>query len=154
MASNLESYQRFTALPTNISQYGNTVEEVTLQRGSPDPNPVLSPMAEQRVADVRLALAPVGSDQLRLGLPVEPAVNPYEGRRWNIVLMRRAHKKLTGRIFADLLDAIEEAELGDELKSLMGDSIRRALVGLGDYLGDNIRLTEGVYARCIAASKG
>jgi len=154
MANNPVSYQRFTALPPNIAQYGNTVEEVELQRGKPDANPVLSPMAQQRVSDVRLSLAPAGSDRLRLAIPTEPDQNPYEGPRSSLVLTRSALKKLNGNILGDLQEAIQTTDLTAETKSLMNDSIRRALVGLGEYLGSSIRLTEGVYARCIAASKG
>ncbi len=154
MANNLESYQRFTALPPNIAKFGSTVEELALQQGKPDPNPVLSPMPEQRVAGARLSLSPSGSDKLRLALPQEPAVNPYEGPRSNLGLTRNALRKLRGKVVSGLLDAIDEAAIDDEVKHLMGDSIRRALIGLGDYLDDSIRLSEGVYARCIAASKG
>lgn len=154
MPSNLVSYQRFTALPPNIAQYGATVEELELQRGKPDPNPVLSPQAEQRVADVRLALARTGSDRMRLANPAEPDVNPYEGPRSTLGLTRSARRKLGGNVLGELQQAVQAAELTAETKSLMNDSIRRALVGLGEYLGDNIRLTEGIYARCIAASKG
>jgi hypothetical protein len=154
MANNSVSYQRFTALPPNIAQFGTTVEELELQRGKPDPNPVLSPMPEQRVTDVRLAFAAAGSDKMRLDRPSEPGLNPYEGPRSTLVLTRSAHKKLTGNILGDLQQAVQSAELSPETKSLMSDSIRRAVVGLGEYLNSNIRLTEGVYARCIAASKG
>jgi hypothetical protein len=154
MANNRVSYQRFTALPPNIAQYGATVEELELQRGKPDPNPILSPMPEARVADVRLALTPAGSDRMRLAMPVEPELNPYEGPRSVLGLTRSAHKKLTGNTLGELQKAVQSAELTPETKSLMADSIRRALVGLGQYLGDNIRLSEAVYARCLAASKG
>jgi len=154
MANNLVSYQRFTALPPNISQFGTTVEELELQRGKPDPDPVLSPMPQQRVADARLSLAPAGSDRLRLAIPTEPDQNPYEGPRSSLGLTRSALKKLNGNILGDLQQAIQTADLTPETRSLMNDSIRRALVGLGDHLGSSIKLAEGVYARCIAASKG
>ena len=154
MANNLVSYQRFTALPPNIAQYGSTVEELELQRGKPDPDPVLSPMPRQRVADVRLSLAPTGSDRMRLAIPTEPDQNPYEGPRSGLALTRSALAKLRGNILGDLQQAIETANLTPETRSLMNDSIRRALVGLGEHLGSSIALTEAVYARCIAASKG
>ncbi|MBN1961086.1 MAG: hypothetical protein JW841_09065 [Deltaproteobacteria bacterium] len=155
MANNLESYQRFTAQPGNISQFGNTVEEIKLQYGKPDPNPVFSPMPEHAVTDVRLALAIRGSDRIRLASPTEPLQNPFEGQRISLVLTRNAYRKLKGKALLDLQDAIEDAEdISDETKSLMVDSIRRVIVGLGEYLNKSISLTEGVYARCIASSKG
>jgi hypothetical protein len=154
MANNLVSYQRFTTLPPNIAQYGTTVEELQLQRGQPDPNPVLSPMPEQRVAAARLALSPAGSDRSRLAMPAEPDPNPYEGPRSNLVLTRSAHDKLTSALPAALQSAIDAADVASDTKSLMKDSVRRAFVGLGEYLGDNIKLTAGIYAKCIASSKG
>ncbi len=155
MANNFDSYYRFTGLPPNIiGPAGSTLEELQLQKGSPDPNPVLSPMPEQRVASVRLALTPAGSDRLRLALPSEPDLDPYEGPRSTLVLSRSAHEKLSGAVLADLQKAVQAADLTPDTKSLMNDSLRRAMVGLGGYLSDSIRLTEGVYARCLAASKG
>jgi len=79
MADNFISYSRFTALPPNISQFGVTVEEVALQKGKPDANPIHAPMAAPRVAEARLSLGANGSDRLRLENPLSPQVNPYEG---------------------------------------------------------------------------
>lgn len=155
MANNLQSYQRFTAQPSNISQYGSTVEEFAMQRGAPDPNPVHSPMANQAVTDVRLSLSLAGSDRTRLNSPIQPVINPYEGPRFNLVLTRSALKKLKGKALLDLQSAVEDApDLSEDTKALMGDSIRRALIGLGEYLSESIGMTEGIYARCIATSKG
>ena len=87
---NFVSFKRFTSIPANIAEHGATVEEYKLAQGRPDGDPVLSPMADPVVSEARLALAPTGSDSLRLGTPASPEANPYEGPRRTLVLSRNA----------------------------------------------------------------
>jgi hypothetical protein len=154
MADNFLSYSRFTALPPNISSFGGTVEEVQLQQGKPDPNPVLSPMPETRVAEARLSLGASGSDRLRLALPLQPDVNPYEGAKSTLSMSRSAVKKLSGSVVSDLESVVQAGEGFDpNLQSLMQDSLRR-VVGLSEYMGQLNQLTEQIQVRSLAASKG
>ena len=60
---NSVSFQRFTSVDPNIAQYGSTREEFELQRGNPDADPILSPMAATAIPETRLGLAASGSDQ-------------------------------------------------------------------------------------------
>lgn len=153
MADNLTSFNRFTTLPANIAAYGATVEEFELQRGQPDVNPMLSPMASPRVTAPRLALQPSGSDNYRLGEPLQPSVNPYEGPKKTLVLSRSAVQKLSGNVVSQLQATVEQIELEGNLQARMLDSIRR-VVGLRDYLHEINAMTELVYVRSLAASKG
>jgi len=154
MADNFISYNRFTALPPNIAQFGNTVEEVHLQAGTPDPNPVASPMPETRVPEARLSLAAAGSDKLRLAKPLLPQVNPYEGLKSNLVLSRNALRRLQGNVLKDLDELVDgDLEVDPSLRGLMQDSLRR-VASMREYLGQLIQMAEHVYVRSIAASKG
>ena len=154
MADNFISYSRFTALPPNISDYGATVEELQLQRGKPDANPALSPMAAPRIPAQRLFLKPRGSDQLRLGEPVEPDVDPYEGPRSVLTLTRSALRKLDSSVVAELQKLVQSGAIRDaNLAALMGDSFRR-VVGLREYLVQLYEMTEAIYVRSIAAGRG
>ncbi len=153
MANNFVSYNRFTALPPNIGSFGVTVEELEIQRGKPDPNPVLSPMAAPRASEVMLALTPAGSDLLRMGNLIQPEVNPYEGAKSNLSLSRNAFRKLGGAIIGHLGHMIGGSSIEANLKGLMQDSLRR-VIGMREYLGHRVKLTESIYVRSIAASKG
>ncbi len=154
MADNFLSYQRFTALPPNIAQYGNTVEELQLQAGKPDPNPLASPMPDVTVAAARLSLAPSGSDKLRLAGPAQPDVNPYEGAKPNLSLSRSAVRKLEGNVVAQLGLVVQSGrDLDPNLQTLMQDSLRR-VAGMREYMEHLNQMTEFVYVRSIAASKG
>src|SRR5262245_51202824 len=110
---NYLSFRRFTSVDPNIARFGATVEEFKLQRGAPDPNPVLSPMANPVVTDVRLALLRTGSDRLRLNEPLVPQINPYEGPRMTLVLSRNAVRKLRGKVVTDLGEIIEDEAVAE-----------------------------------------
>lgn len=144
MANNFVSYSRFTAMPPNIATFGATVEELKLQAGKPDANPVLSPMAASEVTAKRLALSATGSDKMRLTLPTGVAINPYEGPKPVSVLMRTALAKLRGGTFTALRDAVQRARKDDQgqqqqqqqrdqlptdpkLLELMDDSLNRVI---------------------------
>ncbi|OGQ89094.1 MAG: hypothetical protein A2289_22770 [Deltaproteobacteria bacterium RIFOXYA12_FULL_58_15] len=154
MANNFLSYNRFTTLPPVIMRYGWTEEEAAATRGKPDPNPLHSPMAASAATEVKLALVPAGSDKMRLAGPGEPKQNPYEGPKMTLGLSRNAVKKLSGNVIGQLQHLVQGNAINDpNLRALMGDSIRR-VVGLREYMDHLNRLTEGVYVRSIAASKG
>jgi hypothetical protein len=155
MADNFISYSRFTTLPPNISDFGSTVEEVKLQRGNPDRNPTLSPLAAPRQSALRLFLKPRGSDQLRLGEPVEPGQNAYEGPQSNLGLARNALRKLQTGALVDLQGHVDSPEhAGDpKTRSLMQDSLRR-VGAMRDYLGERTRMTETIYVRAVGSSRG
>jgi hypothetical protein len=114
MANNFVSYSRFTALPPNIADFGSTVEELKAQSGKPDANPILNPMAATEVSAKRLALSTTGSDKMRLGLPTNISINPYEGPKPASVLMRSALQKLKGGTFTALRDAVQRARKDDQ----------------------------------------
>lgn len=154
MADNFISYNRFTALPPNIADYGASVEELQLQRGKADANPMLSPMPVPRVSLQRLFLKPGGSDQLRVGEPLVPVINPYEGPQSTLSLSRNALRKLNGRMLGELEEQVDVGELGDkETTGLMADSLRR-VAGMRNALDDLTKMAEGVYVRSVAASRG
>lgn len=153
MADNFISYNRFTTLPPNIADYGATVEELKLQRGAPDRNPALSPLPVPYASLRRLFLKPRGSDQLRLGEPDEPEVDPYEGPQSTLSLSRNALKKLNGPILTDLEQTVSGGGLTEDTRSLMQDSFRRVL-GLRAYLDEINQMTENIYVRSVAASRG
>lgn len=150
--NNFNSFNRFSALPANISQFGTTVEELSLQKGKPEANPVHSPMAAPRVPDTKLALSRSGSDKLRLATPTSPDVNPYEGPKSALVLSRNVEKKLSGNIVGEL-SRVLSAENVDPNQGLMVDLLRR-VGGLTSYLGEFNKMASYVQARSIAASKG
>ena len=154
MANNIVSYSRFSSLPANISSFGATVEEFNLQHGTPDPNPVVAPMASPKVPEVRLALGRGGSDQIRLGGPAEPVINPYEGAQPTLVLSRKVVQKLDSSVISQLQQSVEGELVGDQnLRGLMQDSLRRVL-GLREFVDGLNKMTESIYVRSIAASKG
>ncbi len=145
MADNFISYQRFTSLPPNISSFGATVEEFKMQKGAPDANPVVSPMANTEVTQVRLALARTGSDKVRLGEPSEPEANPYEGARPNLVLCRGAVHKMQSAVVAQLHRLVND----DRAQASMSrfDALR-------EFMANQVRLGEEIDARRLSAAKG
>lgn len=124
MADNFISYKRFTTLPVNISDFGYTKEEVELQKGAPDANPALSPLASPRIPERQLALAPGGSDKLRLNDPPNVQVNPYEGPRPAVVVLRGAMQKLSSGVFNELKSVVQTVPDGT-VRGLMDDSLNR-----------------------------
>jgi hypothetical protein len=154
MPDNFLSYNRFTTLPPVIMRFGWTEEEAASTRGKPDPNPVASPMPSTAVSEVQLALAPSGSDKTRLAKPAQPQENPFEGPKMTLVLSRNAVKKMSGNVIGDLQKLVQGGVVKDSnLQTLMLDSIRR-VVGMREFMAHLNQLTEGVYVRSIAASKG
>lgn len=154
MANNFQSFTRFTALPPVIMRFGWTEEEAAATRGKPDPDPLMSPMAAPQVSETQLALAPSGSDKLRLTEPLQPEANPYDGPKPTLVLSRNAVKKLSGNVVAELARLVQGGGVSDKsLQALMLDSMRR-VVGLREYMDHLNRMTESIYVRSLAASKG
>ena len=154
MADNFASYNRFTSLPANIARFGVTPEEIKIQQGEPDKNPLISPMASPKVAETRLSLGAGGSDRLRLAQPHEPTLNPYEGPKSNLVLARTAVRKLAGGVLRDLHSLVQTStSLDPKVSGLMGDSLKR-ISAMREFMTDLNRLTESIYVRSIAASKG
>lgn len=150
--NNSLSYTRFTALPANISDFGQTQEEIALSRGTPDANPTLNPMASPKVPEARLALAPQGSDKLRLTQPEDPEFNPYEGAKPALVLTRNAVRKLQGNVLNQLHNLIESVP-DNTLQDRMEDSLRR-VVGLRESIARLNDMAELVMVRTRAESKG
>ena len=154
MADNLISYNRFTSLPNNIANYGQTVEEIQSQRGTPDANPMVSPMASPRVSDPHLALARAGSDKIRLNQPSEPVINPYEGPKSVLTLSRSATQKLKGAVVGQLQGIVGQGSIGDEnLQRQMDHSLQR-VKGLAEFLDYQNSLTDRIYAMTLSVSKG
>lgn len=151
MADNFVSFNRFTALPNNIADFGSSVEELKALRGKPDKNPAASPMAAPAASQRELALNPAGSDTLRLQEPREPGADPYEGPRPVWVLSRLGTKKLKRGVLTDLQEMVAEMPEG-ETKSLMQDSFAR-VQAMRDLLSDRNALTENIYMRSLAASR-
>lgn len=149
MANNLQSYSRFALMPSNISTFGYTAEEFRSAAGAPAKEPEVGPMADVRVSETRLALAPKGSDALRLAKP-SLAENPYEGPHRTLSLTRSCLTKLGSKILADLREVTAAA---GKVGPLMDDSIARVQV-LHTRMRDVLKMTEGVTARVLSASKG
>ena len=142
---NFVSFNRFTSLNPNIAQHGATVEELVTARGTPDGNPVHSPMANPAVSETRLALAKEGSDSLRLATPGQPKFNPFEGPKRTVVLSRNAVTKLRGKVLGDLQNLVKSGAVGSEdVRALMGDSLGRvsAMRDFVDYLNGMAELVE------------
>jgi hypothetical protein len=151
--NNFVSFARFTSINPNIAQHGATVEELVRSRGTPDANPVVSPMANPAVTETRLALAAEGSDRLRLASPAQPDVNPYEGPKRTLFLSRNAVSKLRGKIVGDLTDLIRGGTVGSpDVRERMMDSIQR-VTGMRDYVHHLNSLTETVVAHAVSAAK-
>ena len=150
--NNLISFSRFTNLNPNIAQHGATAEELIRARGTPDANPVLSPMPSPAVPEARLALSRLGSDQLRLGRPSSPAQNPYEGPKRTVSLSRTAVTKLKGRVLTDLRALVKEGAIGaPEVRDRMDDSMLRVLA-LTDKIGHVNVMTDAVEANLLSVS--
>lgn len=152
MANNFISYNRFTALPANISDYGAGLEELRLLKGRPETNPAVVPMAAPRRSRKLLALEATGSDEMRLAEPAEPQADPYEGAQSTLSLSRTSAKKLSGGVLDDLHGIVEGMQASDT-RALMLDSFRR-ISAMRDSLGERNEMTEAIYVRSIAASRG
>lgn len=154
MANNTISYNRFSALPANIANYGSTSEELALQKGAPDPDPVLSPMADAVVPSEQLALSRLGSDKLRLATPSQPMVNPYEGSKPNLVHSRHAVTKLAGPVIDQLKNLVHGGEVVEgNVQHQMMHSLKR-VASLTAFLDQQNKMVDNIYARTLSASKG
>ena len=154
MANNTISYNRFSALPANIAHYGTTSEELALQKGAPDPDPVLSPMADSIVPAKQLALSRAGSDKLRLTNPSQPMANPYEGRKPNLVHSRHAVTKLAGPVVDQLKNLVNTGEVVEgNVQHQMMHSLKR-VASLTAFLDQQNKMVDTIYARTLSVSKG
>lgn len=154
MADNTISYNRFSALPSNIAHFGSTNEELALQQGAPDPDPVLSPMADQVLPAQQLALSRTGSDKLRLANPHQPMANPYEGQKPNLVLSRHAVTKLTGPVVGQLKGLVESGQVVEgNVQHQMMHSLKR-VASLTSFLNQQNKMVDHIYARTLSVSKG
>ncbi len=150
---NFVSFSRFTSLNPNIAQHGATVEELVRARGTPDPNPTVSPMADAAVTETRLALVSDGSDRLRLANPTEPVINPYEGPKRTLVVSRNAVAKLRGQVIKDLTTLIKGGAVGTpDLRARMADSMER-VTGMSNLIDYYNGLTESVVAHAAGSAK-
>jgi hypothetical protein len=152
MANNFVSYNRFTRLPDNISDYGAGIDELRLAKGRPETNTAITPMAAPRRSRRLLALQAAGSDELRLDEPENPQVDPYDGPQSTLSLSRTGTQKLGGAVLGDLQGVVEAMGPSDT-RSLMLDSFNR-VAALRDALGDFNKMTEAITVRAIAASRG
>ena len=154
MANNTISYNRFSALPANIANYGATSEELALQKGAPDPDPVLSPMADAVVPSEQLALSRLGSDKLRLATPHQPMVNPYEGSKPNLVHSRHAVTKLAGPVINQLKGLVDGGQVVEgNVQHQMMHSLKR-VASLTAFLDQQNKMVDNIYARTLSVSKG
>lgn len=151
MADNFVSFSRFTALPTNIADFGTSAEEVRTHQGKPDKNPAASPMAAPARSRRALALAPAGSDDLRVAEPQDPSADPYEGPRSVLVLSRAGAKKLRHGVLVDLQEVVDGMPESDT-RALMQDSFSR-IAAMRDLLAERNEMTENIYMRALAASR-
>jgi len=154
MANNTISYNRFSALPANIAHYGSTSEELALQKGAPDPDPILSPMADGVIPARQLALSRAGSDKLRLANPHQPLVNPYEGRKPNLVHSRHAVTKLAGPVIDQLKSLVDNGQVVEgNVQHQMMHSLKR-VASLTAFLDQQNKMVDTIYARTLSVSKG
>lgn len=154
MADNFISYSRFTAQPSNIADFGTTVEEIKGTTGKPDGNPVVAPFPAPGPALNLLALDGSGSDLQRLGQPEQPLVDPYEGPARTIGQNRNALGKLDSATLTEL-EKVVQSKIGSEAetKGLMLDSFRRVRA-MREFLGQLNQWSEAIQVRTIAASRG
>lgn len=152
MADNSISFNRFTTLPTNIAEFGNTVDEIKLLRGKADKNPLVGPMAAPRRSRRLLSLSPAGSDEMRLEEPTEANLDPYEGPQSTLTLSRGGHKKLEAPILG-ALQSLAHMLPDESTRNLMLDSFQR-VERMRKYLKERNEMTESIYVRSIAASRG
>ncbi len=136
---NLSRFYNLTGVDPNIAQHGQSLEEIKLQKGAPDANPVASPMPATTAANALLALTPSGSDRMRLQGPAAPPVNPYAGAVHTLFLNRSALLKLDGAALGRISTMLQKGQVGTpQTQPLMGDSMARvgALKGLLTNLTD------------------
>lgn len=152
--SNLNKFNAFNGFSANIAEYGMTAEEFKLQQGTPDGNPVVSPMPKPAVSEARLALGSAGSDKLRLRGPLKPAANAYAGPGRNLTHTRNAVQKLSSQVITSLREHIfQDACANPEARKGPRGSMHRVGV-LIEFLNHKNALAEEVDAKTQANSKG
>ncbi len=151
---NMISYQRFTNMPVNISEFGSTAEEYALTKGKAETNIMIAPMATN-AADGLLA-PKTSSDSLRVEAPATPQVNEFEGPKLHHITVRGALTKGTAKIGRFIADAVKN----DPMSGISADRRGQILASLSkesamcDLLGRFQRLQEGVYSRVLGQAKG
>ena len=154
MSSNMISYERFTSLPVNISEFGSTAEEYSLTKGKVETNVTIAPMATRAAEGL---LGPrTTSDNLRVAAPEQPPVNEYEGFRHDHITVRGAINKGRARIGGFINEAVREGTV----KGLSEGQRNQILASLArehnmtQLLGRINRMQEGIFARIIGGAKG
>ncbi|MEE2961349.1 MAG: hypothetical protein VYA34_11440 [Myxococcota bacterium] len=151
MANNISSFKAFTQTPANISEHGATIEELKSQ-GTPDPNPLASPMATSAAADVGLAMKPRIETQRDPNEPMR--VNHFNGPSYTHMVSRDAVAKLANNA---LLNGLGEALANPELQMNLSSNARNQLQSLlrkvgamaHDVQGLN-KQVEQIYARFVS----
>ncbi len=154
MANNSISYNRFTALPANIANFGQTAEEISLQRGTPETDTRIAPMAAPAEPAQKLALDRLGSDRFRLAGPGRPVENPFEGPKSNLVHSRNAVKKLRSAVVDRLSEVVGAEDVATPaLRAQMNHSLERVR-GLAEFLDYQNQLTDRIYAIALGSTRG
>lgn len=154
MGSNMISYERFTNLPVNISQYGATTEEYELTRGKVEPNLQIGPMPT-RAAEPLLAPR-LSSDNLRVAAPAQPPVNVFEGFRHDHLTIRPALQKGHARISSMIGELVRGGTvpgLGDNQRGQIVASLSREdhMIALLERVN---RMQEGIFAKLSGGARG
>lgn len=154
MSSNMISYERFTNLPVNISEYGATAEEYELTKGKVETNVTIAPMATRAAEGL---LGPrTASDNLRVGAPAQPPINEFEGFRHDHITVRGALSKGRARIGTFINEAVRDGSI-QGMSDGQRNQILASLAREGNMtklLGTINRMQEGIFARIIGGAKG
>ena len=155
-SNNMNSYERFTSLPVNISIYGSTVEEfeLTKGKGKVETNVAIAPMPT-RAAEPLLGPR-ISSDSIRVGAPAQPPVNEYEGFRHDYITIRGALTKGLARIGRFISEAVRGGSISN-LSNSQRNQIMASLTfeqNMIELLSRTNRMQEGVFARIIGSAKG
>ena len=153
MADNFISYNRFTGVSPNISEHGSTIEELKSTRGTPNKNPVATPMAAPLISQKQLFLRPSGSDQARLSEPTEPDIDPYEGPQSVLSLSRSAAQKLNGPIVGEIRSHLASDTSTDaQTVGLQNDSLKR-VESMTSFVNELNQLKESIYVATVNGSR-
>lgn len=154
MNSTMISYQRFTNMPVNISEFGSTAEEYALTKGKAETNIMIAPMATNAAEGL---LGPkTSSDHLRVEAPTTPQINEYEGPTLHHIAVRGALTKGTakiGRFIAETVKSDAMRGIGDDRRGQILASLSKESA-MCDLLGRFQKMQEGVYSRVLGQSKG
>ena len=151
MADNVTSFRRFASLPSNISAEGGlSIEEIRLNKGNPGKDPRITPMAAPRRSRRALALAPSGSDDLRLDEPYEPSPDPYEGPSSVLGLLRGATTKLGHPLLGSLRQVVDAMPTGELQHNMQGSFA--AIGKLESLIGSLREMGDHIFVRMLGAS--